>query len=120
MTRSCLAVSASRAASSATSREMGVASLTPSESFLALSRVRQAVVKNQYTDQFPYGPRRGLHTNGDRDALLRKVVQARLCDETRTQKEDLLGRGAKGGLDGGNSGLNCGGHCDIERNWVDN
>lgn len=42
MTRSCLATSASRALSSLTSSEIGVARLTPSESFLAVSRVRQA------------------------------------------------------------------------------
>jgi hypothetical protein len=42
MTRSFFAISASRALSSVTSREMGWAFLTPSASFLALSRVLQA------------------------------------------------------------------------------
>lgn len=42
MTRSCFATSASRAAALETSREMGVVFLTPSESFFADSRVRQA------------------------------------------------------------------------------
>jgi len=42
MTRSCFASSASRAFSSVTSREIGWAFLTPSESFLALSRVLHA------------------------------------------------------------------------------
>lgn len=45
MTRSCLATSASRALSSVTSSEMGVAFFTPLESFWALSRVLQAVIK---------------------------------------------------------------------------
>lgn len=44
MTRSFFATSASRAASSVTSREMGWAFFTPSESFLALSMVLQAGV----------------------------------------------------------------------------
>lgn len=42
MTRSFFATSASSALSSVTSREIGVAFLTPAESFLALSRVLQA------------------------------------------------------------------------------
>lgn len=43
MTKSCLATSASKAFSSLTSRETGVVSLTSADSFLADSRVRQAV-----------------------------------------------------------------------------
>jgi hypothetical protein len=42
MTRSFFATSASRALSSVTSSEIGLAFLTPSESFLALSRVLHA------------------------------------------------------------------------------
>jgi len=42
ITRSCCATAASRAFSSVTSREIGFASLTPWESFFALSRVLQA------------------------------------------------------------------------------
>lgn len=42
MTKSFFATSASRALSSVTSREIGWAFLTPSESFLALSRVLHA------------------------------------------------------------------------------
>ena len=43
MTKSFFATSASRALSSVTSSETGLAFLTPSESFLALSRVLQAL-----------------------------------------------------------------------------
>jgi hypothetical protein len=42
MTKSFLAISASRAFSSVTSREIGMAFLTPAESFLADSRVLHA------------------------------------------------------------------------------
>jgi len=42
MTRSCFATSTSRAFSSLTSRDIGFASLTPSASFLAESRVLHA------------------------------------------------------------------------------
>lgn len=42
ITRSCCATAASRVLSSVTSREIGFASLTPSESFFALSIFLQA------------------------------------------------------------------------------
>lgn len=48
ITRSCLATSASRALSSVTSREIGRAVLTPSESFFALSRVLQATSRSVF------------------------------------------------------------------------
>jgi hypothetical protein len=78
MTKSFFATSASRAASSVTSSEMGWAFLTPAESFLADSRVLQA-------EMLLIGCNKGIgmfgHTNGDLNACITENVKGWSCHE---------------------------------------
>jgi hypothetical protein len=86
MTKSFFATSASRAAPSVTSSEIGWAFLTPAESFLADSRVLQAKMLLTGCDE-----RIGMfgHTNGDVNACITENVKGWSCYEARPKHKNF-------------------------------
>ena len=86
MTRSFFANSASRALSSVTSREMGWAFLTPSESFFALPTVLHALM-GQLRAAKKWEKCR--LTNSDLDTCITKNVEGRTCYEACSKHENF-------------------------------
>src|ERR1700712_3047176 len=82
MTKSFFATSASRALSSVTSREIGWAFLTPSESFFALSMVLHARKKSALSFEEEL---ECLCTNRNLNACFTENIQGWACYEARTE-----------------------------------